>query len=178
MKPHDQLKRAAGKRIKHLWCVGALAGVLALSMSPQASALPQGSAAVAKQTPADQRLVIFTDAHRQATEFISYDRSITLTAAQKKLMDEALSSIPAPCCAQYSIASCCCPCNLAKSVWGLSKSLIARQRATAAQVSAAATEWLHFTNPAGYTGDACFTGGCNRSFGHNGCGGMDDRHVR
>jgi hypothetical protein len=80
--------------------------------------------------------------------------------------------------AQYSIATCCCPCNLAKSTWGLSKSLIANQHANATQVRAAASAWLQFTNPEGYTGDACFTKGCNRSFERNGCGGMDEGHIQ
>lgn len=123
-------------------------------------------------------LVSFTDARRQAAEFIAYDHTITLTAEQQKVMDVALSAIPAPCCAAYSIATCCCPCNLAKSTWGLSKLLIAKQHATAAQVKATASEWLRFTNPSGYTGDACFTKGCNRPFAANGCGGMDERHVQ
>lgn len=128
--------------------------------------------------PSATGAVRFTDAHRQAAEFISYDQSIVLTAEQQTVMAEGLSSIPAPCCNQYSIATCCCPCNLAKSAWGLSKLLIARQHADAGQVRAAVAEWLQFTNPRGYTGDACFTRGCNRSFEKNGCGGMDDRHVQ
>jgi hypothetical protein len=121
--------------------------------------------------------VTFTDAHRQAAEFISYNHSIVLTPEQQKVMDEALSSIPAPCCNRFSMATCCCPCNLAKSAWGFSKFLIARQRSTALQVRAAVTEWLEFTNPKGYTGDACFTGGCARSFEDNGCGGMDEKQI-
>ncbi len=122
--------------------------------------------------------VSFTDARRQAAEFISYDRSIVLTSEQKKVMDEALSSIPAPCCAQYSMATCCCPCNLAKATWGLSKFLIAKRHYSVAQVKAVVADWLQFTNPGGYTGDACFTRGCSRSFDRNGCGGMDDRHIQ
>jgi hypothetical protein len=138
-----------------------------------------GETSVPKRTQASSNgAVTFTDARRQAAEFISYDRSIVLSPEQKKVMDEALSSIPAPCCAQYSIATCCCPCNLAKSTWGLSKFLIANQNANAAQVRTAASEWLQFSNPDGYTGDACFTKGCNRSFETNGCGGMDDRHIQ
>ncbi len=114
---------------------------------------------------------------RQAATFISYNNSIALTSAQQKTMDEALSSIPAPCCAKYSMATCCCPCNLAKAAWGLSKYLIAEQHYGAPEVKKAVDEWLHVTNPAGYTGDACFTGGCNRSFANNGCGGMDERKL-
>ncbi len=63
--------------------------------------------------------------------------------------------------------------NLAKSTWGLSKFLIANQHANVSQVKTAASDWLQFSNPDGYTGDACFTKGCNRSFERNGCGGME-----
>lgn len=120
----------------------------------------------------------FSDARSQAAEFIAYESSLALTPEQSTIMNEALSSIPAPCCKEYSIATCCCPCNLAKSAWGLSKVLITRDHATAPQVSAAVREWLQFTNPRGYTGDACFTDGCDRAFDKNGCGGMNGAHVR
>jgi hypothetical protein len=120
----------------------------------------------------------FAEPRQRAAELISYDRSIALSAAQQRVMSEALSSIPAPCCAKFSIATCCCPCNLAKSTWGLAKVLIARQQASASQVKDAARQWLEFTNSAGYRGDACFTGGCERPFDHNGCGGMNEEHLR
>ncbi len=113
----------------------------------------------------------------QAARFILYNRSIVLSDAQQKLMNEALSSIPAPCCAKFTLATCCCPCNLAKSVWGLSKHLIAEQHYTAPQVRSAVLKWLWSSNPRGYNGDACFTGGCNRSFENNGCGGMKEGQI-
>ncbi len=113
----------------------------------------------------------------QAATFISYNRSITLTSAQRGIMERALSSIPAPCCAKYTMATCCCPCNLAKSSWGLSKYLIAERGYEAPQVRKTVLEWLRVTNPGGYTGNACFTGGCARSFADNGCGGMNEKQV-
>ena len=158
-------------RTKDFRVVGVLSRVAALAL------VVYGGIALSPRASA-KSAVTFTDAHRQAAEFISYDRSISLTPEQKQIMDQALSSIPAPCCDQFSIATCCCPCNLAKSTWGLSKFLIAKQQATATQVRAAAADWLQFTNPGGYTGDACFTKGCNRPFEANGCGGMDGAHVR
>ena len=158
-------------RTKYSRLIGVLSGLTAFAL------IVFGGAALYRWASA-RRAVTFTDARRQAAEFISYDRSISLTPVQKEIMDQALSSIPAPCCDQFSIATCCCPCNLAKSTWGLSKFLIAKQQATATQVRAAAAEWLQFTNPGGYTGDACFTKGCNRPFEANGCGGMDDRHIQ
>ncbi len=135
------------------------------------------AAAADRVQPTGESAVRFTDAHRQAAQFISYQKSIVLTAQQQAVMDKALSGIRAPCCSAFSIATCCCPCNLAKAVWGLSKFLIAEHHADASQVGDAVTEWLRFTNPNGYTGDACFTGGCKRPFDKNGCGGMDEQHV-
>lgn len=110
----------------------------------------------------------------RAATFISYNESINLTPAQQKIMDEALSAIPAPCCAKFSIATCCCPCNLAKSAWGLSKYLIAEKQYSAPMVKKTILDWLHSSNPGGFTGDVCFTGGCNRPFAKNGCGGMKE----
>jgi hypothetical protein len=121
--------------------------------------------------------VRFTDAPRQAAEFITYYHAIPLTAAQEAIKQEALSKIPAPCCGQFSIATCCCPCNLAKSAWGLAHFLIAKQGYAAPRVRATVEEWLQFSNPGGYSGDACFTRGCARPFDHNGCGGMDEHRI-
>lgn len=178
MKSQRARRTAEKTRTNYLWTVGALFGVLALSLIAYGKGALHRKASVPQSTQTSGNgTVNFTDARRQAAEFISYNDSIVLSPDQKKVMDEALSSIPAPCCAQYSIATCCCPCNLAKSTWGLSKSLIANQHANVAQVRAAASEWLRFTNPDGYTGDACFTKGCNRSFERNGCGGMDEGHI-
>lgn len=171
--------KADRTRTRYLWSTGVLFGALALSLLAYArGALDGRAAAPESKAVSGDGAVRFTDARQQAVEFIAYDRSILLTPEQQAVMKEALSSIPAPCCERYSIATCCCPCNLARSTWGLSKFLIARQHATTTQVRAAASEWLRFTNPTGYSGDACFSQGCNRSFEHNGCGGMDDRHIR
>ena len=120
----------------------------------------------------------FFDAPSQTAEFIGYNRSIVLTASQQKIRDKALSAIPAACCSKFSAATCCCPCNLAKSVWGLSNAMIVREHANAAEVQAAARRWLKFVNARGFTGDVCDSaGGCGRSFSNNGCGGMDERNL-
>lgn len=119
----------------------------------------------------------FDDVKARTTEFIGWSSSIRLTPEQEKVKRQALGSIPAPCCKEYSIATCCCPCNLAKSTWGLSKLLIAQHGLNTPQVRAAVDEWLGFIGHGGFTGDACFTRGCNRAFDHNGCGGMDDTHI-
>ena len=122
--------------------------------------------------------VRFFDAPSQAAEFIGYNRSITLTPAQQRLRDKALAAMPAACCDKFSQATCCCPCNLAKTVWGLSNYLIVRQNATAAEVRTAALGWLKFVNPKGFTGNICdAAGGCGRAFSGDGCGGMDERNL-
>jgi len=120
----------------------------------------------------------FFDAPSQAAEFIGYNRSITLTPAQKTLRDKALAAMPAACCDKFSQATCCCPCNLAKTVWGLSNYLIVRQHATVPEVQASIRGWLKFVNPKGFTGDICDApGGCRRTFSSDGCGGMDERNL-
>lgn len=120
----------------------------------------------------------FFDAPSQAAEFIGYSRSITLTPAQKEIRDKALSAMPAACCDKFSQATCCCPCNLAKTVWGLSNYLIARKNASAPQVQAATRDWLKFVNPKGFTGNICDSaGGCGKTFSNDGCGGMDERNL-
>ena len=120
----------------------------------------------------------FFDAPSQAAEFIGYNRSIVLNAEQRRVRDNALSAIPAACCSKFSAATCCCPCNLAKSVWGLSNVMIVREHANATEVQAAARQWLKFVNGHGFTGDVCDTaGGCGRKFSNNGCGGMDERNL-
>jgi hypothetical protein len=122
--------------------------------------------------------VKFFDAPSQTAEFIGYSRSISLTPAQKIVREKALRAMSAPCCKEFPLATCCCPCNLAKSAWGLSNYLIVRKGATAGQVKEAVGGWLAFVNPNGFSGDACNSaGGCARRFAHNGCGGMDERNL-
>jgi hypothetical protein len=56
--------------------------------------------------------------------------------------------------------------------------MIVRERASVAEVQAAARQWLRFVNGRGFTGDVCDApGGCGRNFSNNGCGGMDERNL-
>ena len=119
----------------------------------------------------------FDDVKARTAEFIGRSSSIPLTPEQEKIKRQALRAIPAPCCKEYSIATCCCPCNLAKTVWGLANYAIARLGYDAAQTRALTIEWLQATNPAGYSGDACNRGGCPKRFSANGCGGMNEDAV-
>lgn len=133
-----------------------------------------GQAGAATEPPKRPR---FDDVKARTTEFIGWSSSIQLTPEQKKTKRQALGAIPAPCCKEYSAATCCCPCNLAKSVWGLANYAIAGLGYDVAQTRALTLEWLQATNPAGYSGDACNRGGCPKRFSANGCGGMNEDAV-
>ena len=116
----------------------------------------------------------FHDLKSQTEVFISYSRDISLAPEEVSIRDNALSSIPAPCCDSYSAATCCCVCNLARSIWGLSNYLIHEEGYSAGHVTESVMEWLSFTNPKGFSGNACFNGGCGRPFYRDGCGGMEE----
>lgn len=132
-------------------------------------------------------------------QFIDWHNSIELSAEEQAIRDEALISQVAPCCDEYPMSTCCCECNLARSVWGLSAYLIAEKDYGVNRVQEATSQWLNFTRPDYYVGRAleeeginpkrwgfttessCFAGHCNRpfytetSFGHlGGCGGMEE----
>lgn len=119
----------------------------------------------------------FTNLEQQTKEFIGYNTSIQLTLEQEKIKTEALNAIAAPCCKEFTIATCCCPCNLAKSVWGLSNYLIAKENYSAAKVKETVNAWIQYTHPNGFQGDACFQGRCDSSFHQDGCAGMNDKNI-
>lgn len=119
----------------------------------------------------------FRNVAARATEFMGYDRSITLTSGQREVKGRALSAIPAPCCKDYAIRTCCCPCNLARSVWGLARYAIAKRGYGEAQVKGAVQEWLRAVNTSGFSGSACHRGRCGRPFAADGCGGMDEGRL-
>lgn len=145
---------------KHLWTLTAVALILAVA----------GYAAASKTGGDD--LIEFTDVPEQSKQFIEWERSIQLTPEQEAVKKEALEAIPAPCCSDNTAYTCCCPCNMSKTTWGLSNWLIAEKGASAEQVRAKAEEWIAAINPDGFSGDVCYTGGCGRPMHQNGCGGM------
>jgi hypothetical protein len=140
-----------------------------------------GAAAALQQQrgsrPASAPAATYSGDRAEAERFLAYERRIQLSAAQEAVRADALSALPAPCCKQFSAATCCCKCNMARATWGLAKHLIADEAATATRVRAAVVAWHRAINPSGFTGDACFNGGCNRSFAKNGCGGMEDGRL-
>jgi hypothetical protein len=123
--------------------------------------------------------LVFGDPKEQTRQFIEYERTIRLTPEQEAVKKEALSQIPAPCCSDNSAYTCCCPCNMAKAIWGMAAYLITEKDADAATVRKKTEEWVRLINPDGFPGDTCYTaGGCGKAFAHDGCGGMSaDRLV-
>ena len=122
--------------------------------------------------------VQFTDVYEQTLQFIEYYETIELTPAQERIKRAALTPLPAACCSNNSAYTCCCVCNLSRTVWGLTAHLITERDFTADQVQAAVKKWIAFVQPPeGFSGDACFKGGCGRSFANNGCGGMHPRNI-
>ena len=136
-----------------------------------------GLFAVASPASAAQAIT-FNDAKRQTQEFIEYYDSIQLSAAQEAVKKEALTALPAPCCSDNTAYTCCCPCNMSRTIWGLSHYLITKHNYDANKVREKVSEWIRFINPTGFSGNICYTaGGCGRPFSKNGCGGMNKARV-
>ena len=110
-------------------------------------------------------------------DLMAFYRSIELTPEQEQVREAALRDMPAPCCNNFSAATCCCECNLSRSLWGLAKHLIADRGADATQVRSAVESWVAALNPGGYEGRTCTTGQCNLPFKEDGCGGMAETHL-
>lgn len=119
----------------------------------------------------------FDDIEKQSMEFIGYYHTIKLTPQQEAIKAEVLKAMPAACCRESSAYTCCCPCNLSKTLWGLSNFVIAKKGANAAQLKEVVDSWISATNQNGYSGDSCYQGGCERDFHKNGCGGMDESKL-
>ena len=121
--------------------------------------------------------IVFDDAKAQTRQFMDWEKTIRLTPQQEAIKKDALTRMPAPCCDDNSAYTCCCSCNVSRTIWGLSNYLIAKQGADAAIVEKRVNEWITFVNPNGYGGKACYAGGCARAFKHDGCGGMRRGNV-
>lgn len=158
-----------------IWALTVLATLLAIG-----TIVVMGNhAEAAKNEPRYESLaerVVFNDLEAQMREFIQfYEDDIPLTPEQAAIKVEVLDSMPAPCCSNTAALTCCCPCNLSKSTWGLTHYLLSTKGYDANQLRGAITEWLAFTNPNGFSGDACYTpGGCERPSHQNGCSGMKE----
>jgi hypothetical protein len=153
-----------------------VSGVVILFAVPVLESLTLDHAAPAGSASSHE--VAFVHSASQAAEFIGYNRTIALNTDQKNLRDRALSALAAPCCSKFSAATCCCPCNLAKSIWGLSNYLIVERKAGEKEIQKSVRGWVAFVNQKGFSGDVCdMAGGCGRTFAGNGCGGMDEKNL-
>ncbi len=121
--------------------------------------------------------IAFKDVARQSRQFIGWYQTIQLTPEQEAIKKSALEKLPAPCCGDETAYTCCCKCNVSRTIWGLSHHMIAKQGASAEKVREKVAEWIRFVNPNGYSGRACYTGGCARPFAKDGCGGMKADHL-
>lgn len=121
--------------------------------------------------------IVFDDARTQSEQFIEWHRTIKLNPQQEAVKKAALEALPAPCCADNSAYTCCCECNVSRTVWGLTNYIIAEQDAGVAQVQEKVKEWIAFVNPKGYSGRSCYNGGCARPFSDDGCGGMSAERL-
>ena len=159
------------RRTKLILLITAALAVVAMRMASAqqkpAKAPPKAAATAFK----------FEAVEPQTRKFIEYYKTIRLTPEQEKVKTAALSPLKAVCCKDFSALTCCCPCNFSKSLWGMTHYLISQKGYDAAQVQEAAKAWIAYVNPGGFSGDSCDTGGCNRPFAQNGCGGMDDRAL-
>lgn len=137
---------------------------------------PAGPALATAAQPASS-VSAARDFRAETTKYIGYFKTISLSPEQEAVKKAALTKIPAPCCSENSIYTCCCPCNMAKAVWGLSAHLIVNEGYDAQRLEKAVRDWLDAANPNGFSGKACYTGGCARSMQHDGCAGMVEEVV-
>lgn len=151
-------------------------GILTAILTGAALALLTGGLA-ADSTETDWTSGSYEGSREQVLELMELYKSIELTPEQETIRRQALDEMPAPCCNNFPAATCCCECNLSRSLWGLSKVLITEHGAGAEEVSKAVTAWIEALNPDGYEGRTCMTGSCNRPFKQGGCGGMNADHL-
>lgn len=122
-------------------------------------------------------LLDFDDREARTADFMRLYEEIELTPAQEAIKKEALEAIPAACCSDNSAYTCCCPCNLSRTVWGLSAWLITERGADAETVRSEVQRWYATVNSGEFPGDTCYTGGCGKPFAAGGCGGMHPSQV-
>lgn len=151
---------------------GAEAGAKAAAPASQS----RGNAAATANTKAGSTTA-FTGDRAETERLLAFDKSIRLTDAQEKVRLEALTPMAAPCCKQFSAATCCCRCNMMRARDGLAKHLIADLGLDAVTVRASVAAWHQAINPDGFTGDSCSTGQCGHAFADNGCGGMAEGQL-
>ena len=161
--------------------IGLFAAIPFFVSHAQPAAPPAQPPAAAEFTPTVSVLggkLVFRDAKAQAKEFIGYYHSIKLTPEQDAIKKAALEPMPAACCRDSSAYTCCCPCNLSKTIWGLGNLAISKYGANSKDVQQAVQSWLGYVNPtSGFSGDSCYRGGCNNAAHRGGCAGMEESKL-
>lgn len=114
----------------------------------------------------------FTGSREEVERLMGHYEAIELSPEEESVRTAALAPLPAPCCSEFSAATCCCECNLSRATWGLAKHLIATLGYGPEAVREAVQRFHAAVNPSGFPGDTCSTGGCSRPMAASGCGGM------
>lgn len=141
-------------------------------------ALPPAVARIAPPVTVLGGKISFHDPRAQSEEFIGYYHSINLTPVQEAIKKAALGPMSAACCRESSAYTCCCPCNLSKTVWGLSNKAISQYGANAHRVQQIVESWLAYVNPeSGFSGDSCYKGGCANPAHRGGCAAMEESKL-
>ena len=145
-------------------------------IDPSPAPAPKPAQAVVKlpKVTAPGGTLVFNDVASQSREFIGYYHSITLTPEHEEIKKAVLGAMPAACCSGSTAYTCCCPCNLSKTIWGLSNYALSQRGADAQQLRGAVDTWIAFVNPDGYKGNACYVGGCDGGMSAGGCGTMQE----
>jgi len=156
----------------------ALTGALTLASGCTDSGPPPPGPAAAVASGAGTARMMFHDLEAQTLEFMSYDTSIRLTPEQQKVKAAVLGTVPAPRCSSFTALTCCCSGNASRAIWGMTNYLIARRGYGDAELRETVDRWIAFSRPHGWSGSACSSGGCERSSVDDGCGGIDEHHLR
>ncbi|MGH9464649.1 MAG: hypothetical protein ACRD0X_03315 [Thermoanaerobaculia bacterium] len=119
----------------------------------------------------------FAGSRDEVERLMGYYEAIHLTPEQEAVRVAALEPLPAPCCSDFSAATCCCECNLSRATWGLSKHLISTLGYGPEEVRETVQRFHAAVNPDGFPGDTCPTGACGHPMRADGCGGMSAAHL-
>ncbi len=171
--PVDSLRRAS---LKASLCLLALFASTSCSDSSTAAQAPSPRGilkASELQTPDSVEAALALPME----QLIAFDAHILLSQEEEDIRRAALTAIPAPCCKDNTAYTCCCPCNLARAWWGLSKLLITEHGQNAAEVQANVERWIADLRPEGFPGNSCYTGMCTTAAKDGGCSGMSPNHI-
>lgn len=133
-----------------------------------------------------------------AQSFADWFYSVQVTPEQAQVLQDVLSTIPAPCCDDNPVYACCCTknekiCNLTRSARGLARWLLVEKGFSREGIRSAVEEWLMFLRPEYFRAKAleergldptdyglkphedyesCYAKACEVPLDAGGCGGM------